>query len=159
MHSTDTCIVVANGSRARFFIVHAPDPLEGEHRRRLMETADLLNTDGRAKDEEIYAGNRPSLGHSSMGGAAHGLGGHNDEHHRLESSKRFAREIVDQLDTSCKQHGCARTIMLASHKLLGVLRPSVAKLPIQLSTHAVDLTAKSPTELDAYLVKQGILPL
>jgi len=77
---SDTCVVVADGSKARFFLLQsAADP---QAKNKLVEQQDLTNSEHRAPQTESRHSNRDA-------GPRHPFGAQR-ERHRLELERRFA---------------------------------------------------------------------
>lgn len=140
------CVVVANGLRARLFVVE--ETAQPRARYRLAEQADLSNSVSAARGVDA-PGVRTERNTNRQLGPMHPTGEKRAQH-RAEIEHRFAQEIAGQIKKQCGRWNAGVVILAANPKMLGMLRGlAQAALPsgVLLETIARDYTALTPTAL------------
>lgn len=153
------CVVVAEGSKARFFTVEHPEVPELESGPDLIERKTMANPTHQAHGEEILADLRAGR-NRTPNGSAHGYDDHRDGYD-AECERRFAREIAQELDTMARSNGTRRVVLCAEKRMLGFLRPNLHQaIPSGVDLHEVpkDLAKLSPRKLQEHLANDGHIP-
>lgn len=145
-------VVVADGSRARFFML-----VSGES---LQEHEDLVNPAHRAHDRDKYSSTRPGANPAPGGGPGHGFDDHRAQHEQ-EDERHFAREIASRAVALARRHDARRLVIVAEKRMLGLLRHAIeipAHSGIEVRDVASDLTRLTPEQILDHLAKHGALP-
>lgn len=153
------CVVVAEGSRARFFTVERSEIPELESGPNLVECKTMANPEHKAHDQAIYSDVRGGRNRSAHG-SAHGYDDHRRQHD-AEMERRFARDIARELDQLARGNGTQRIVLCAEKRMLGYLRPSLqgALHPeIELREVAKDLAKLTPSQIQKRLSQDGYIP-
>lgn len=153
------CVVVAEGSRARFFTVESATVPELESGPYLVERKTMANPEHKAHDQAIYSDLRAGRNRS-----AHGPGHGYDDHrrqHDAETERRFARDIARELGRIARGNGTRRVVLCAEKRMLGYLRPSLhnaSSREFELTEVPKDLAKLSATEIQKKLSQEGHIP-
>lgn len=154
------CILVADGSRARFFTFESRAPETGTTGPRLVEHEDRVNPEhelaGRDKYNATRTGAHPNPGKSQT----HGYDDHRKQEEH-EHERLFARDIARHALDFTQQHQAACLVVAAEKRMLGLLRDWLEPPPhpgIELRELAADLTRLSPTELHNHLAEARLIP-
>lgn len=153
------CVVVAEGSRARFFTVEHPEIPELESGPDLVERKTLANPGHQAHGSELLADARSGR-NRSVNGSGHGYDDHREDYD-AECERRFAREIASELDTMARSNGTRRVVLCAEKRMLGYLRsPVQERMPrgVDLREVPKDLAKLSPRKLQERLASDGHIP-
>lgn len=145
----DTCVVVADGDGARFFLLQAGAAPQDKNR--LVEHRGLTNADNEAPPESRHS-NRDA-------GPRHPYGAQR-RRHRLELERRFAAEVVKYAAGQVKGWSEGILILVAEPRMLGLLREDLrASLAsgIRLMELARDYTGFTATELERQLESSNML--
>jgi protein required for attachment to host cells len=112
------CIAIVDAARAR---IYTYDPTTEDGRSApagaLHEQIDLVNPGRRGHD--AYSTTKPGVKRSAPGS------GTTDDHrdaHTEELDRRFARQVVAEIDRIAREHGYNRVLLVASPAMLGELR-------------------------------------
>jgi len=151
------CVVVANGTKARFFTLEAPDRPEVESGPNLIKQKDLTNFEQQGESETLWTETK-SGGNRGHGGQSHGYDDHRARHED-DVERRFANSIADE----CKRfsHNKNSNVVLVSQKrMLGHLRNAIDTRLSGVKTQelAKDLCKLSPQEIHQHLAKEHIIP-
>ena len=155
-----TWVVVADAARARFFAVRdnsgayrgseafpssQPAP-KGE----LEEVSSLANPSARLADADLET-DRPGSTSERKGDGMHAYEPPNSV--RDVEAKRFAREVVEQLDQARQQGKMDRFYLLAAPDFLGLLRDAMGKALQEalVEDRAKDLSERSAEDIRAAL--------
>ena len=145
--ATRTWVVVADGTRARFFC-------ENDDQNGLVpaEPAEMssANANGHARD---LKSDRPGRSFSTSGTSRHALEPRHD-YHKMEKRK-FAIEVARHLDESCAAHAFDRLLLVAPKRSLGELRTLLSK-PVR--DRISGELAKDLTKFTIANVWENILP-
>ncbi|WP_290653410.1 host attachment protein [Aquisalimonas sp.] len=153
------CVVVAEGSRARFFTVEPPELPELQSGPDLIERKTMNNPDHQSHGEDLLADVRSGRNRPANG-PGHGYDDHRDQYD-AECERRFAREIAQELDTMTRRNGTRRVVLCAEKRMLGFLRPTLQHaIPKGVDLHEVpkDLAKLSPRKLHERLASDGHIP-
>ena len=141
-----TCIVVADGARARFFA------LSGDARKLVpVGSADLVAPQSRQHARDLKSDKPGRRYSSSRSGVRHALEPTHD-YHKLEKH-RFTALLADALDAACERQEFDQLVLVAPRRSLGELRTLISKR-VQRSVRqeiAKDLTAETPASLWKHL--------
>lgn len=153
-------IIVAGGSRARFFTLEAAQFPEMESGPRLVEQKDLINTENKMHDGSLWSEARSGRNRAPNGGPAHGYDDHRSQHED-EFERRFAREIAEEATRQIKSSRAQHVILVAQKRMLGFLRGAID--PLQKSGVAIREIAKDLGKLPArdlheHLSRENLLP-
>lgn len=140
------CVVVADGRRARLFLLEeAKDLLSGS---RLMERADLVNTNNAARGLDA-PGKRSERNTSRQSGPMHPYGEKRLQH-RVEVDRRFARNVAEQASAMVKGWKQGSLLLVAEPHMLGLMRDvlhGALKPGIEIKELARDYTHLAPSRL------------
>jgi len=138
----NTWIVVANGSKARFFLAESNNELK--------EMSELIEEESRMKGEEILT-DKPGRSFDSFGAGRHQMESSTDL--KEEIAKKFAKEVMDHMEELENDHRVNQLFIIAAPKFLGMiqnhLNPSL-KGCLQ-GTIDKDLTSFPPEKIRHYL--------
>jgi protein required for attachment to host cells len=137
-----TLIVVADGSRARFF-----EPRHDAQTLVPVNQADMVAPGSRLPTREIVT-DRPGRGFSSArGGIRHAFEPAHDAH-KLEKHK-FTAALAQVLEDACNRREFDRLVLVAPRRSLGELHTLLSPQVQKLVSHEVakDLTASTPESL------------
>ncbi len=140
------CVVVANGLRARFFVIE--ESAQPRARYRLAEQPGLNNAVSAARGADA-PGVRTERNTNRQLGPMHPIGEKRAQH-RAEIERRFAQEIAVQVKKLSGSWKSGRVVLAANPKMLGMLRePIQAALQpaVQLEQIRHDYTALTPSAL------------
>jgi protein required for attachment to host cells len=157
---SEYCVVVANGARARFFVLRDTAIPELEGGPNLIEHgADMINPEKELPDRELFR-NEAGRNRAPAGGPAHGYDDHREQHDE-EFVRRFARRIAEE--TARRAHACQapQVVLVAQKRTLGYLRPaldSFLRNGFEVREVAKDLSKLTPTELHEHLARDKALP-
>lgn len=153
---SNTCIVVADGARARFFITQTAAEGRPGSSLRLTELEALTNPEGELTGNQTYANIR-SGSNRAPGGRAFEYDDHRARHHE-EVERRFARQVAaSTLEFVRRQHADNVVLAVEPH-MLGLLREQLGhSLPseLKLVEFAEDLTWHTPEHIQAALERRG----
>lgn len=151
----DRCwVVVANGLRARFFVLE--ETAQPRARYRLAEQAGLSNAVSAARGADV-PGVRTERNTSRQLGPMHPIGEKRAQH-RAEMERRFAHEIAAQVKKLSGRWKSGLVVLAANPKMLGMLREPVRAVlqpAVQLEQIRHDYTALTPSALAQQLKLAG----
>ena len=151
----DVCIVVADGARARLFLVDASEAGTV----RLAEVEDLVNSEYRAHGRQVLATARSTRNTSRQSGPMHPYAQRRGRH-RLELEKRFAQEIAGRAAGLTQSWSQGAVILVAEPRMLGLLREAgreALKRGVTIKELAKDYTQLTVSELREQLNATGIM--
>jgi protein required for attachment to host cells len=152
----NTCLIVADGSRARLFVVV---PFDSPRRKlRLEQQAILVNKETTIRGRSGAGQVKSERNTNRQAGPVHPIGAERDRH-RLEHERRFGSEIVERaMDlTAGWQQGVM--ILIAEPRLLGLMRGrlrTALKSEIKLEELAKDYNGLSIAELERVVIAQRL---
>ena len=138
----NTWVIVANGSKARFFQASSNEDLK--------EVETFIHEETRMKGEELST-DKPGRVFDSVGSGRHSVG--NPKDLKAEEETIFARQIATRFEQHVDQHQINQLFIVASPHFLGELQKSLkdkVKKKIQ-GTINKDLTSQKPAEIRKYL--------
>ncbi|WJW75320.1 host attachment protein [Thiohalobacter sp. IOR34] len=154
------CVVVADGSRARFFQLEESEFPELESSPNLKEINDLVNPEREMRYDELWSEAKSGRNRTPTGGAAHGYDDHRSQHED-EFERRFARTIAAEAERLTLQNGSRELLVVAQKRTLGFLREALDSLTrrgVQIRELAKDLSKLKPLELHEHLAREHLLP-
>ncbi len=154
---TNSYVVVAEGTQARFFTLEHTEVPDLEGGPDLVEHDSLLNPAHRVHHDQIYADS--SGRNRTPGGQGHIYDEHRDQHD-ANSEKLFARQIAERLDQIGRQAGARRALLCAEKRMLGFLRTSLGEhTPSGIEIHEIpkDLAKLKPREIQEHLANDGYI--
>lgn len=155
----DYLVVVADGTRARFFTLEsaAHAPMEsGPH---LLEHDDLVNPEHKQAGGDKYSSTRTGVNLNPRGGPSHGYDDHRAQHEQ-EHERHFAKDVVVHAVTLAQENQAGFLVLAAEKRMLGLLRDALripVKSGIEVRELAKDLTRLTPIQVHEHLAKAGLL--
>lgn len=146
------CIVVANGSQARFFTLEDTVYPEIESGPNLVETNTITHPD-------YESGNHYTPFHGQE--AENLLPRQNgSDHHASQHNKQYLKTIAIEADKINRSQPFSELVLVSQKRLIGDLKNAVTnKLKgIHTSELAKDLSKLGPRELHNYLAREKLLP-
>jgi protein required for attachment to host cells len=136
----NTWVIVADGTRARFFNRHA--------NRKLEEFDVLVSPDNRMHEGDLVS---DRLGRVDGGGAAHGLGNKNTA--KEHEQDLFAKRVASRVEEGRTAGQVNKLILVAVPRFLGRIRASLSTPCADMITHTIDkeLTQLNADKLAEYL--------
>lgn len=154
------CVVVAGGSRARFFTLREPEFPEMESGPNLHEVADLVNPEKDLPGSDLWTNLKSGRNRGGGGSPAHGYNDHRDQH-QDELDRRFARNIARECSRLIQDHSTRGLVLVAQKRVLGFLRnelDGLVKAGVEIHELAKDLSKLSPLELHEHLARERLIP-
>lgn len=136
----NTWVIVADGTRARFFNRHA--------NRKLEEFDVLVSPDNRMHEGDLVS---DRLGRVDSGGAAHGMGNKNTA--KEHEQDLFAKRVATRVEEGRTAGEVNKLILVAVPRFLGRIRSSLSAPCADMITHTIDkeLTQLNADKLAEYL--------
>jgi len=153
------CVVVAGGTRARFFTLEEAQCPELESGPNLREINDMINPEGDMRDDQLWS-DMKSGRNRGAGGSAHGYDDHRTQHED-EFERRFARSVAQEAARITRNSSTKHLVLVAQKRILGMLRSELEPLMksgIAIRELAKDLTKLAPIELQAHLAREQLVP-
>lgn len=153
------CVVVAGGTRARFFTLEEAKCPELESGPNLREINDMINPEGDMRDKQLWS-DMKSGRNRGAGGSAHGYDDHRTQHED-EFDRRFARSVAQEAARITRDSTTRSLVLVAQKRILGILRSELEPLMksgIAIRELAKDLTKLAPIELQAHLAREQLVP-
>jgi len=153
-------ILVADGSRARFFTLEGRAARTDEAGPGLVEHEDRVNPEHELQGRDKYSTTRTGVNLNPGKGPTHGYDDHRDQEVR-EHERRFAREVARHAVDFARQQKADYLLVVAERRMLGLLREGLDLPPhsgIELRELASDLTRLSSGDLHAHLARDGLVP-
>ncbi|VAW82108.1 hypothetical protein MNBD_GAMMA12-96 [hydrothermal vent metagenome] len=146
------CVVVTNGSKARFFTLQDAEYPEIQSSPHLVETSTLLHPDheqARKTRELHHRANLQELEFDNI-----------PETHHPEFDRRFAHTIVKEISRMSIRSNRSPILLISKKRMMGHLREAADTKLKGIETHelAKDLSKLSPRELHNYLAREKLLP-
>ncbi|HHH36776.1 MAG TPA: host attachment protein [Gammaproteobacteria bacterium] len=157
---SEYCVVVCNGTRARFFTLEPVAIPEVESGPNLVEHADLVNPEVDVPGRETWTDLKSGRNTAPGAGPAHGYDDHRDDHED-EFMRRFADKVAQQAVALVQEHKAGNLVLAASSRMLGFLRNALQlppTPPVTVKEVAKDLSKLSPLEIHQHLSEDGLLP-
>ena len=157
---SEYCVVVADGSRARFFSLDPVDFPEVEGGPRLTEQADLINPERDLPQRELFSAPKTIRSRPPLGGSGHGHDDHRAQHED-EFERRFARQVAAEVVRLAQANKSRYVVLAAQPRMLGFLRQEidvVLKNGIVVRELGKDLSKLSAAQIHDHLAKDQLLP-
>jgi protein required for attachment to host cells len=151
-------VAVIDRVRARFLTLVVPAEISDAGFTLAKQTGLTLPT-GEASDRELWPSTKTGR-NLGLQGQAHSYGDRRQEH-AIEFERHFTREIVSNLHQLIQELHIQTVLLVAAPQILGLMRPvleSVLPENVKLTAVAKDLCYLTPTEIDAYLTAQSLIP-
>jgi len=156
----DWCVVVADGTRARFLALEPAATPEMESSPTLSEVKDLINPDFAASDEDVLRDINAGVERAGGGGPTHVTDDHREDR-RDENERRFAKKVAAEASSLVRQRQASRLVVAAQKRMLGFLSPELVRTlkdSVELHEIAKDVTKLNNLELHQYLAEKQLLP-
>jgi protein required for attachment to host cells len=158
----NVCVLVADGVRARVFVLDAARDGGGPVITELVELAEIKNPRLRARDVELLSESRPGLRREGPQGPRHAVSDHREDRRR-EVERQFAARVAAEAAGVWRRYPACELIVAASPRMLGFLRPAIerqirAKDQIAMRDLPRDLTTLSTPMLHDLLAEAELLP-
>jgi protein required for attachment to host cells len=156
---TKTCIIVADGARARFITLEIPLEPSIDGGARLIERDDLVNPEAEAPQHGLLR-DRSGRGHGSQNGPAHALDDHREQHLQ-EVQRRYARRLVERAERLVTEYGATGLILAAEPRLLGVLRAELGARRlsgVEVRELSENLSRRPLGDIQTSLAARGLIP-
>ncbi len=157
---SEYCVVVCNGTRARFFTLEPVAFPELESGPNLVERKDLVNPEIDVPGKETWTDLKSGRNVAPGAGLAHGYDDHRDDHED-EFMRRFANTVAKEAAALVQAQKGKCLVMAASNRMLGFLRNALRlppTPPVEVRKLAKDLSKLSPLDIHAHLSEAGLLP-
>ncbi|MBZ0073183.1 MAG: host attachment protein [Thiohalobacteraceae bacterium] len=154
------CVVVAGGSRARFFTLRDSEFPEMESGPNLHEIADLVSPEKDLPGSDLWTNLKSGRNRGGGGSPAHGYDDHRSQHQN-ELERRFARDIAHEVARLMATNATRELVLVAQTRVLGFLRHelhSLLKAGVEIRELAKDLSKLSPLELHEHLARERLIP-
>ena len=153
------CVVVANGSRARFFSLRDSEiPADGVGPN-LVEHGEVNDPLLKQKAQDLWS-ERSGKNRSSGGGQGHGYDDHRDQH-AAEMERRFIHSVAEQGARFAKREKATTVLVVGSpvNCRCSPIRWTACFLGhAKVEGYSKDLAKLSPSALHDHLAKEGLLP-
>jgi len=152
-------VAVVNGAKARFLTLEPLDAPELESGPDLIERCDLVNPAFEMAGQDLWANTKTGRNRGG-GGKGHNYDDHRDNH-LVEFGRRFAQDIVIEIDKIIKEYELNSLILVAEPQILGVLRECLHGSngrSITIDELAKDLCRLKSRQLHDYLSQKDLLP-
>jgi protein required for attachment to host cells len=154
------CVLVADGTRARFLVLEPAQSSGPLSRPRLVEKTNLINPNLDIPGRDLWSDPKTGRGRAGGGGPAHGYDDHRDRHED-EFERRFARQIAEEAASFVHARSDEQLLVAAQKRMLGFLRPELQrclKQEVRVRELAKDVSKLNPTELYEHLAERNLLP-
>ncbi len=151
------CVVVANGSRARFFYLKRPEFTELNARPRLVERGEISEPELQERAQDLWT-ERTGMNRGA-GSGSHSYDDHRNQH-QAEFEKRFAKQIADHAIKLIRSSGSNSIVICGVQRQLPLLKNMLeSKLNgVHIQQLAKDLLKLDTHTLYDHLHKEGLLP-
>ncbi|TMQ19435.1 MAG: host attachment protein [Deltaproteobacteria bacterium] len=145
------CIAIVDALRARIYTYEQTARDGAGATGALREVTDLVNPGRRGHD--LYSTTKPGIKRSSPGG------GTTDDHrdaHVDELDRRFARQVIAEIDRIAREQGYDRVLIVASPAMLGELRGvagSLRRPELEVDYIARDLAQLTSPQIHDHLAQ------
>ncbi len=153
------CVVVADGSRARFFTLQHAEYPEMQSGPNLIEVNDLIQPEHEMHNGELWSETRGGRNRGANG-TSHGYDDHRTQHSE-EYEKRFARSVAEEAAKLARSNRTRNVVLVAQKRMLGLLRDTLGPLTrtgVEIRELAKDLSKLNPLELHEHLAKEQLIP-
>jgi len=152
------CVVVADGARARIFLLQESAAPRAPFR--LIERAALSNADLRTRGRAVTGRVRTETNTNREAGPVHPIGAQR-ERHRIELERRFSVEVARRAAALARNWSSGSIVLVAEPRMLGFLRGAVCgalKPAIRVKELAKDYARLTASRLQHRLAENGIVP-
>ena len=157
---SEYCVVVADGTKARFFTLEDAEDPAIQSGPTLVEEVDVKNFETGSLGKDAWANTKSGRNASPGGGQAHGYDDHREQH-TDEYLRRFAKDIAKQAQTITNQNNSKRLVLVAANRMLGILREVVNghSCPgVEIFEAPKDLANFNAQDIHNHLGEAGLLP-
>ncbi len=154
------CIVVADGSRARFFTLEQPGIPELEGGPDLTEQRDLVNPEKEQRSRDIFSNLKSGRHQGPAGGPGHDYDDHRGRHVD-EIERRFARRLSAEISDFARERRVEQLVLVADPRMLGFLRNALGsrlQSGMQIAELTRDLSSLTAPRIHARLADAGLVP-
>lgn len=123
---TNTWVIVADGTRARFFNRHT--------NRQLEEFEVLVSPENRLHEGDLVSDRQGSI--DTAGAGRHGMGSRNAA--KEHEQEVFAKRVAARVEDGRKSGQLGRLILVAAPRFLGHIRSSLSGPAAELVVHTID---------------------
>ncbi len=151
------CVVVANGSRARFFSLKRPKLTDLKARPRLVERGEIFEPELQERAQDLWT-ERTGM-NRGKGSGSHSYDDHRNQH-QAEFEKRFTKQIAERAVKLVRSSGADNIVLCGVQRQLPHLRSMLESRinGVQIQQLAKDLLKLDPHTLYEHLHKEGLLP-
>jgi protein required for attachment to host cells len=152
------CVVVADGRRARIFLLQESTAPRAPFR--LAERGILSNMSLRARGRSVTGRPRTETNTNRQAGPVHPMGAQR-ERHRIELERRFATAIARRAAVLARNWATGSVVLIADPRMLGFLRGAVRsalKPAIRVKELAKDYARLTASRLQDRLAEDGVVP-
>jgi protein required for attachment to host cells len=160
MISSKCCVLVADGTRARFLTLEPAQSSKPKSGPPLVEKKNLINPNLDIPGRDLWSDPKTGRGRAAGGGPAHGYDDHRDQH-KDEFERRFARQIAEETASFVHNRRDEQLVVAAQKRMLGFLRPELKrclKEQVRVRELAKDFSKLNPTELYKHLAELNLVP-
>jgi protein required for attachment to host cells len=156
------CVIAADAGRARILTLEINESSDSAQPTSLVEISDLSNPARRARDRDLFSDTRPGLRREGAHGPRHAVDDGRASQ-RQEADKRFAELVAEQAEAAWRRHPTCHVVLVAPPRMLGTLRPALARRHPCPATSEIeeldkDLSQLAPAALHDALAQAGLLP-
>jgi protein required for attachment to host cells len=152
-------VAVVNGAKARFLTLEPLDAPELESGPDLIERCDLVNPTFEMAGQDLWANTKTGRNRGG-GGQGHNYDDHRDNH-LVEFGRRFAQDIVAEIDRLIADYDLNSLILVAEPQILGILRDCLHSSngrSVTIDELSKDLCRLKARQLQDYLAQKGLVP-
>jgi protein required for attachment to host cells len=152
------CVVVANGSHARFFSLETPQFPELESGPHLHERKSLSDPELKERGQNLWSG-RPGKNRTRAYSGTHDYDDHR-ERHAAEYERRFVQLVAEEAAHFTRAQRADQVILVGVQRQLPQLRTAFEQQAqnARVKELAKDLSKLAPQALHDHLTKEGLLP-
>lgn len=152
------CVVVANGSRARFFSLENPEFPEIESGPHLCERKAMVDPELKERGTNLWSG-RTGKNRSGGYSGTHGYDDHR-ERHAAEYERRFVQSVAEEAARFTRNQKADHIVLVGVQRQLPQLRSALEPQTqaARIRELAKDLSKLAPQALHDHLSKEGLLP-
>jgi protein required for attachment to host cells len=151
------CVVVANGSRARFFYLKRPELTDLNARPRLLERGEIFEPELQERGQDLWT-ERTGMNRGA-GSGSHSYDDHRNQH-QAEFEKRFTKQIADHAVKLIRSSAAHSVVVCGAQRQLPLLKNILESKVngVHIQQLAKDLLKLDAHALYEYLHKEGMLP-
>ncbi len=152
------CVVVANGSRARFFTLKRPQIPELESGPRLIEQAEISDPELKQHARDLWT-EKPGKNRGKSQAQSHVYDDHRDSH-QAEYERRFVQVVAERAARFAHEHEADNLVLCSIQRQLPLLRQALNGHlgDTRVTELAKDLSKLEPISLHDHLSKEGLIP-